>query len=326
MCSSAEARFPTVGLGRQFLGFSTPPSLGLVIVMELFPNRSIEDYIQSNDRKINLAMRLRWCDEMVRASPFPLITGILRGRPAMPSHCSFATSRSFSPTAPITSHRLHHPLCSAFVQAQALAYLHGRKPSFLIHRDVKPSNFMLTASLRVKVRVHSVQLSVTPPSASWLPRLIFVLSCAFFLALDRSPRQLGDFGVSRIFDRATGGLSRSRRRLHSVGAEAEAELDASDTSWYKPCMGPRIPFWCMHSIRPPPRFSTASFSQHTRLFRGSFPSVTPQPKRNELIDDSVYNAIDQTSNCGTVPSSNLSSALFNGQRPVALSPVLSELR
>jgi len=35
--------------------------------------------------------------------------------------------------------------------AQALAYLHNLKPAFLIHRDVKPSNFMLTKSLDVKL-------------------------------------------------------------------------------------------------------------------------------------------------------------------------------
>lgn len=35
--------------------------------------------------------------------------------------------------------------------AQGLAYLHNRKPEFLIHRDVKPSNFMLTQSLMCKL-------------------------------------------------------------------------------------------------------------------------------------------------------------------------------
>jgi len=46
--------------------------------------------------------------------------------------------------------------------AQALAYLHNRQPAFLVHRDVKPSNFMLTKSLDVK---------------------------------------LGDFGISKLFDK-----------------------------------------------------------------------------------------------------------------------------
>jgi len=46
--------------------------------------------------------------------------------------------------------------------AQSLAYLHNRKPDFLIHRDVKPSNFMLSTSLVCK---------------------------------------LGDFGISRLFSR-----------------------------------------------------------------------------------------------------------------------------
>mmetsp|Transcript_71435 Transcript_71435/g.201535 ORF Transcript_71435/g.201535 Transcript_71435/m.201535 type:complete len:534 (+) Transcript_71435:105-1706(+) len=35
--------------------------------------------------------------------------------------------------------------------ANALAYLHGRKPKMFIHRDIKPSNFMLTSSLSVKL-------------------------------------------------------------------------------------------------------------------------------------------------------------------------------
>jgi len=46
--------------------------------------------------------------------------------------------------------------------AQSLAYLHNRKPDFLIHRDVKPTNFMLSTSLVCK---------------------------------------LGDFGISRLFSR-----------------------------------------------------------------------------------------------------------------------------
>jgi len=35
--------------------------------------------------------------------------------------------------------------------AQALAYLHNRKPNYLIHRDLKPQNFMLTPSLQCKI-------------------------------------------------------------------------------------------------------------------------------------------------------------------------------
>mmetsp|Transcript_48122 Transcript_48122/g.109332 ORF Transcript_48122/g.109332 Transcript_48122/m.109332 type:complete len:441 (+) Transcript_48122:222-1544(+) len=35
--------------------------------------------------------------------------------------------------------------------AQALAYLHNRKPNFLIHRDLKPANFLLTPSLQCKL-------------------------------------------------------------------------------------------------------------------------------------------------------------------------------
>jgi len=35
--------------------------------------------------------------------------------------------------------------------AQALAYLHNRKPNYLIHRDLKPQNLMLTPSLQCKI-------------------------------------------------------------------------------------------------------------------------------------------------------------------------------
>ena len=47
----------------------------------------------------------------------------------------------------------------------ALTYLHNRKPSFLIHRDVKPSNWLITGSLQVK---------------------------------------LGDFGLARLFEKVVG--------------------------------------------------------------------------------------------------------------------------
>lgn len=35
--------------------------------------------------------------------------------------------------------------------ARALAYLHNRKPNYIIHRDVKPQNILLTASMKAKV-------------------------------------------------------------------------------------------------------------------------------------------------------------------------------
>lgn len=35
--------------------------------------------------------------------------------------------------------------------ACGLCYLHRRRPSYVIHRDIKPNNFLLTADLRVKI-------------------------------------------------------------------------------------------------------------------------------------------------------------------------------
>ena len=93
----------------QFLGFADF-NRSLVIVMELFSEGSIEDYIQRHRGRLSHITKVRWCDEM----------------------------------------------------SQAVGYLHNRKPEYLIHRDVKPSNFMLTESLKIK---------------------------------------LGDFGVSRLFGR-----------------------------------------------------------------------------------------------------------------------------
>lgn len=83
----------------QFLGYTRVEETGFGIVMEMFPNGSIEDFIRARNNRLSAALRARFCDEMV----------------------------------------------------QALCYLHNRKPTFLIHRDVKPSNFMLTNSLRVKL-------------------------------------------------------------------------------------------------------------------------------------------------------------------------------
>lgn len=35
--------------------------------------------------------------------------------------------------------------------ARGLAYLHNRKPTYIIHRDVKPQNILLTASMKAKI-------------------------------------------------------------------------------------------------------------------------------------------------------------------------------
>jgi len=35
--------------------------------------------------------------------------------------------------------------------AKGLAYLHARKPSFIIHRDIKPTNFLVTKDLQIKI-------------------------------------------------------------------------------------------------------------------------------------------------------------------------------
>ena len=35
--------------------------------------------------------------------------------------------------------------------AKGLAYLHARKPSFIIHRDIKPKNFLVTKDLQIKI-------------------------------------------------------------------------------------------------------------------------------------------------------------------------------
>jgi len=34
---------------------------------------------------------------------------------------------------------------------KGLAYLHGRKPSFIIHRDIKPTNFLVSKDLQIKI-------------------------------------------------------------------------------------------------------------------------------------------------------------------------------
>ena len=79
----------------QFLGFTRTPQLTLVI--EYFPEGSLEDYVKKN--KSSAKTSLRFCFEM----------------------------------------------------ALAIEYLHSRSPSIVIHRDIKPPNFLLTASHRVKL-------------------------------------------------------------------------------------------------------------------------------------------------------------------------------
>ena len=42
--------------------------------------------------------------------------------------------------------------------ARALAYLHNRKPTYIIHRDVKPQNILLTASMKAKITDFGISL------------------------------------------------------------------------------------------------------------------------------------------------------------------------
>ena len=111
----------------QFLGFAQAnASDELCIVMELFRNRSVADYVQ-------------------------------RGARTAPHSIATATKRRF---------------CSEM--AKAVAYLHNRKPTVVIPRDIKPSNFMLTNSLRIKLvdfglsRLFRTR-DVTPGSGSGSP-------------------------------------------------------------------------------------------------------------------------------------------------------------
>jgi len=71
----------------------------------------------------------------------------------------FAIVMEYLPGGSLESYILEPHRTASFVQrlnwcsdmAQAVAYLHNRKPHFLIHRDVKPANFVLTRSLQCKL-------------------------------------------------------------------------------------------------------------------------------------------------------------------------------
>jgi len=75
-------------------------------------------------------------------------------------------------TNPGTSQDIRIRWCKQM--ASALAYLHNRKPNFLIDRDVKPTNFLVTAALNCKLadfgvsrlfdsNVYPIQPQTTPP-------------------------------------------------------------------------------------------------------------------------------------------------------------------
>jgi serine/threonine protein kinase len=72
--------------------------------------------------------------------------------------------------------------------AQALAYLHNRKPDYLIHRDLKPQNFMLTSSLQCRI---------------------------------------GDFGISRLFQAAGGAGSSNEVEIASQAPRSSPRRSVS---------------------------------------------------------------------------------------------------
>tara|TARA_B100001093_G_scaffold449563_1_gene455832 strand:- start:1562 stop:2434 length:873 start_codon:yes stop_codon:yes gene_type:complete len=51
--------------------------------------------------------------------------------------------------------------------ARALAYLHNRKPNYIIHRDVKPQNILLTASMKAKVTDFGISLFRTDKTSPY---------------------------------------------------------------------------------------------------------------------------------------------------------------
>lgn len=70
----------------------------------------------------------------------------------------FSIVMEYIPNGSLTNYLKRHPWTSInrkviFMMdiAKGLAYLHGRKPSFIIHRDIKPTNFLVTKDLQIKI-------------------------------------------------------------------------------------------------------------------------------------------------------------------------------
>ena len=70
----------------------------------------------------------------------------------------FSIIMEFIPNGCLFDYLNNHPWTSIDLKilfmmdiAKGLAYLHARKPSFIIHRDIKPKNFLVTKDLQIKI-------------------------------------------------------------------------------------------------------------------------------------------------------------------------------